>query len=76
MLFALVIYLFCLGLVSKIFPVERLVEEAIQCAEKIASNSKIVAAMAKESVNAGTGLPGGEILRAGDTGAVRSYGSK
>uniref|UniRef100_A0A7N5JQE6 Enoyl-CoA hydratase, mitochondrial n=1 Tax=Ailuropoda melanoleuca TaxID=9646 RepID=A0A7N5JQE6_AILME len=40
------------GLVSKIFPVERLVEEAIQCAEKIASNSKIVAAMAKESVNA------------------------
>lgn len=55
---------------------ERLVEEAIQCAEKIASNSKIVAAMAKESVNAGTGLPGGEILRAGDTGAVRSYGSK
>lgn len=34
---------------------ERLVEEAIQCAEKIASNSKIVAAMAKESVNAGTG---------------------
>nr|XP_021548742.1 enoyl-CoA hydratase, mitochondrial-like [Neomonachus schauinslandi] len=40
------------GLVSKIFPVERLVEEAIQCAEKIASNSKIIAAMAKESVNA------------------------
>lgn len=40
------------GLVSKIFPVETLVEEAIQCAEKIASNSKIVAKMAKESVNA------------------------
>ncbi|GAB1292856.1 Enoyl-CoA hydratase, mitochondrial [Apodemus speciosus] len=40
------------GLVSKIFPVERLVEEAIQCAEKIASNSKIIVAMAKESVNA------------------------
>ncbi|EDL17909.1 enoyl Coenzyme A hydratase, short chain, 1, mitochondrial, isoform CRA_a [Mus musculus] len=40
------------GLVSKIFPVEKLVEEAIQCAEKIASNSKIVVAMAKESVNA------------------------
>ncbi|VTJ91771.1 Hypothetical predicted protein, partial [Marmota monax] len=40
------------GLVSKIFPVETLVEEAIQCAEKIASNSKIIAAMAKESVNA------------------------
>nr|KAF6425169.1 hypothetical protein HJG59_009231 [Molossus molossus] len=40
------------GLVSKIFPVEKLLEEAIQCAEKIASNSKIIAAMAKESVNA------------------------
>lgn len=45
---------FCVaGLVSKIFPVETVVEEAIQCAEKIASNSKIVTAMAKESVNAG-----------------------
>ncbi|XP_007934969.1 enoyl-CoA hydratase, mitochondrial [Orycteropus afer afer] len=40
------------GLVSKVFPVETLVEEAITCAEKIASNSKIVAAMAKQSVNA------------------------
>nr|XP_003479847.1 enoyl-CoA hydratase, mitochondrial [Cavia porcellus] len=40
------------GLVSKIFPVEKLVEEAIQCAEKIASNSKIITSMAKESVNA------------------------
>ncbi|XP_074152387.1 enoyl-CoA hydratase, mitochondrial isoform X2 [Sminthopsis crassicaudata] len=40
------------GLVSKIFPVEKLVEEAIQCAEKIANNSKIVTEMAKDSVNA------------------------
>lgn len=48
------------GLVSKVFPVETLVEEAIQCAEKIASNSKIVTAMAKESVNAGAALPGGD----------------
>lgn len=47
-----------LGLVSKIFPVETLVEEAIQCAEKIANNSKIIVAMAKESVNAGRSLLG------------------
>lgn len=53
-----------LGLVSKIFPVETLVEEAIKCAEKIAGNSKIIVAMAKESVNAGRSLLG----RASGTG--------
>ncbi|KAG2463341.1 ECHM protein, partial [Polypterus senegalus] len=41
------------GLVSKIFPVEQLVEEALRCGEKIANNSKLVCAMAKEAVNAG-----------------------
>lgn len=40
------------GLVSRVFPAETLVEEAVRCAEKIASNSKIIAAMAKEAVNA------------------------
>lgn len=61
MLFLHAIHTFLiLGLVSKIFPVETLVEEAIQCAEKIASNSKIIVAMAKESVNAGRGLLGKE----------------
>ncbi|XP_064001049.1 enoyl-CoA hydratase, mitochondrial isoform X2 [Pogoniulus pusillus] len=40
------------GLVSKVFPVDKLLNAAIACAEKIASNSKLVAAMAKESVNA------------------------
>ncbi|KAM8806396.1 enoyl-CoA hydratase, mitochondrial [Eudromia elegans] len=40
------------GLVSKIFPVDKLLEAAISCAEKIASNSKLVTAIAKESVNA------------------------
>ncbi|XP_076831436.1 enoyl-CoA hydratase, mitochondrial [Brachyhypopomus gauderio] len=40
------------GLVSKVFPVEQLVSEAVKCGEKIASNSKLVSAMAKEAVNA------------------------
>ncbi|KAK1791768.1 hypothetical protein P4O66_013747 [Electrophorus voltai] len=40
------------GLVSKVFPVEQLVSEAVKCGEKISSNSKIVSAMAKEAVNA------------------------
>lgn len=42
-----------LGLVSKIYPVDQLVSEAVKCGEKIASNSKLVSAMAKEAVNAG-----------------------
>lgn len=41
------------GLVSKIYPVDQVVPEAIKCGEKIASNSKLVSAMAKEAVNAG-----------------------
>ncbi|XP_052532706.1 enoyl-CoA hydratase, mitochondrial [Tympanuchus pallidicinctus] len=40
------------GLVSKVFPTEKLLDAAIGCAEKIATNSKLVVAMAKESVNA------------------------
>uniref|UniRef100_A0A8D2QE66 Enoyl-CoA hydratase, mitochondrial n=1 Tax=Zonotrichia albicollis TaxID=44394 RepID=A0A8D2QE66_ZONAL len=40
------------GLVSKVYPVDKLLDAAIACAEKIARNSKLVAAMAKESVNA------------------------
>lgn len=41
------------GLVSKIYPVDQLVTEAVKCGEKIASNSKLISAMAKEAVNAG-----------------------
>uniref|UniRef100_A0A3P9HAY3 Enoyl-CoA hydratase, mitochondrial n=1 Tax=Oryzias latipes TaxID=8090 RepID=A0A3P9HAY3_ORYLA len=41
------------GLVSKVYPVDQLVSEAVKCGEKIASNSKLVSAMAKEAVNAG-----------------------
>lgn len=45
---------FCFpGLVSDIYPVDQVVSEAIKCGEKIASHSKLVAAMAKEAINAG-----------------------
>ncbi|KTF94416.1 hypothetical protein cypCar_00006213 [Cyprinus carpio] len=40
------------GLVSKVFPVDQLVSEAVRCGEKISGNSKLVSAMAKEAVNA------------------------
>lgn len=46
-------FVWLLGLVSKVCPVDQLVSEAIKCGEKIAGNSKIVSAMAKEAVNAG-----------------------
>ncbi|XP_011302951.1 probable enoyl-CoA hydratase, mitochondrial [Fopius arisanus] len=40
------------GLVSKIFPADKLVSEAIKTAEKIASKSQVAIALAKDAVNA------------------------
>jgi len=40
------------GLVSKVFPPETVVEEAVKTAEKIANHSKVIVMMAKEAVNA------------------------
>ncbi len=42
-----------IGLVSAVFPPEKLVDEAIKTAEKISSHSRIVVQLAKEAVNAG-----------------------
>lgn len=45
------------GIVSKIFPAEVVVDEAVKLAEKIAENSALAVAMAKESVNAAFEMP-------------------
>ena len=46
-----------LGLVSKVCPVDQLVEQAVKLGEKIASMSQVASAMAKEAVNAADNLP-------------------
>lgn len=43
-----------LGLVSKVFPVDQSVTEALKTARKIASYSTPVVSMAKEAINTGT----------------------
>lgn len=42
-----------LGLVSKIFPPDQLVSEAVKLGERISTHSQLIVSMAKESVNAG-----------------------
>lgn len=45
------------GLVSKVFPVDELVNETVKLGEKISSMSKVAIAMAKEAVDAADNLP-------------------
>ena len=49
-------FYFFLGLVSKVFPAEELVDEAIKTAAQISSLSKIAVQIAKEAVNTGIAL--------------------
>lgn len=45
------------GLVSKVVPVNELVNEAVKLGEKISGMSKMAVAMAKQAVNAANNLP-------------------
>jgi len=64
------------GLVSKVFPADQLVEEAIKTADKIASHSKVAVQMAKEATNAAHELSLKEGLRLEKRIFHSSFGTK
>lgn len=45
------------GLVAKVHPVDKLVEEAVKCGNKMASFSRVISTSAKDSVNMAYDLP-------------------
>jgi len=47
------LYLFFLGLVSKVFPSDQVIDEAIRFAENVAAFSPMLVQTAKQAVNAG-----------------------
>ena len=51
------------GLVSRIFPADQVVNEAIKLAERIGKNSKLIVALAKEAVNSSFETPLAEGLK-------------
>jgi len=64
------------GLVSKVFPVDQLVEEAVKTADHIAGLSQIAVAIAKESTNAASELTLREGLRFEKRMFQASFGTK
>ena len=51
------------GLVSRVFPADQVVNEAIKLAERIGKNSKLIVALAKDSVNSSFETPLAEGLK-------------